>query len=129
MCIQTEVNRLIDIINKEYPNLKIQKYSVKNPYDFTDKTLLKENNRPEMPPNFCIANINTIDYIQFTKTINDKKVSYKRVIKSYDLQKELTSFVNYLNQEYKLNISPQTVIDDKNWKTTNKVKEKVDLEI
>jgi hypothetical protein len=121
MCIQTEINRLIDIINKEYPNLKISKYTVQNPYNFIDKTLLKENNRPEMPPNFCIANINKIDHIQFSKKINDKKVSYKRVIKSYDLQKELTEFVNYLNDQYKLNISEQQIINMNGWSTTNKI--------
>ena len=123
MCIQTEINRLINEINNLYPNLQIEKYIVQNPYDFTDKTLLKENNKPIMPSNFCIANINKIDHIQFTKKINDKNTSYKRVIKTYDLQKELDDFVNYLNKEYKLNISPQKISNDKDWKTTNKVKE------
>jgi hypothetical protein len=41
MCIQTELDRLIDEINQDFPNLNIQKYTVKNPYDFTDKTPLK----------------------------------------------------------------------------------------
>jgi hypothetical protein len=122
MCIQTELNRFIDIINDKYSDIKIEKYIVQNPYNFTDKTLLNDNNRPNMPPNFCVVNINKIDYIQFSKKINDKKVSYKKVIKSYDLQKELTEFVNYLNNEYKLNISSQKIIDVKNWKTTNNIK-------
>ena len=39
MCIQTELDRLTDMINKEYSNLNIPKYTVKNPYDFTDKTI------------------------------------------------------------------------------------------
>ena len=121
MCIQTELNRLIDIINTEYSDLKIPNYTVVNPYDFTDKTLLKENIRPDMPQNFCITNINKIDHIQFTKKIDDKKVSYKTVIKSYDLQNELNKFVNYLNEKYNLNITEQRIIDDKGWKTTNKI--------
>lgn len=122
MCIQTELDRLIDDINKEFPNLNIEKYIVKNPYDFTDKKPLKEDNKPKLPDNFCICHLTGKDYIQFTKTIDGKKISYKKVIKSYDLQKELDIFVNYLNQEYKLNIMEQKVIELNNWKTNNKVK-------
>ncbi len=129
MCIQTELDRLINEINSLYPNLKIQKYTVKNPYDFIDTKPLKENIRPILPSNFCITNINSTDYIQFTKKINDKTISYKIVIKSYDLQKELNQFVDNLNEKYKLNISSQKIIDDKNWKTTNKINEKLNLEI
>ena len=122
MCIQTEINRFIDEINNLYSNLKLEKYSVKNPYDFIDSKPLKNNIKPIMPSNFCITNINSIDNIQFTKKINNKNVSYKIVIKSYDLQKELDQFVDNLNKKYNLNISPQKIIDTKNWKTTNKVK-------
>ena len=87
MCIQTELDKLTDEINVLYPNLKIEKYTVKNPYDFIDKKTLKEDNKPTLPPNFCITNINLIDHIQFTKKIDNKKVSYKTVIKSNDIQK------------------------------------------
>jgi hypothetical protein len=121
MCIQTELDRLIDEINESYPDLNIQKYTVQNPYDFTDNKPLKENNKPVLPDNFSICHVTGKDHIQFSKTIDDKKISYKKVIKSYDLQKELDNFVNYLNQEYKLNITEQKVIDLNNWKTSNKV--------
>jgi hypothetical protein len=121
MCIQTELDRLIEIINKEFPCLNIEKYTVKNPYDFIDKTQ-KENNKPKLPANFCVCNIKNIDYIQFSKKIDDKKLSYKKVIKSNDLQKELDTFVNYLNQEYKLNLTEQKVVELNDWKTTNKIK-------
>lgn len=122
MCIQTELDRLIDEINESFPNLNIGKYAVKNPHDFIDKTQLKENNKPVLPRNFSIYNGAGKDYIQFSKKIDDKKVSYKTGIKSYDLQKELDTFVNYLNQEYKLNLANQKVVELNNWKTVNKVK-------
>jgi hypothetical protein len=122
MCIQTELDRLIDEINESFPNLNIEKYTVKNPYDFIDKTQLKENNKPVLPRNFSIYNGAGKDYIQFSKKINDKKVSYKTGIKSYDLQKELDTFVNYLNQEYKLNLADQKVVELNDWKTSNKIK-------
>ena len=123
MCIQTELNKLTDEINFLYPNLKIEKYTVKNPYDFIDIKPLKEDNRPTMPPNFCITNINSIDHIQFTKKINNKTISYKTVIRSYDIQKELNDFVDHINGKYNLDISPQEIIDTKNWKTINKIKD------
>jgi hypothetical protein len=122
MCIQTELDRLIDEINESFPNLNIGKYTVKNPHDFTDKTQLKENNKPVLPRNFSIYNSAGKDYIQFSKKIDDKKVSYKIGIKSYDLQKELDTFVNYLNQEYKLNLADQKVVELNDWKTVNKIK-------
>lgn len=122
MCIQTELNRLINEVNKKFTNLNIEKYTVKNPYDFIDKMPLKENNKPILPINFSICNVTNKDHIQFTKKINNKIVSYKTVIKSYDLQNELDNFVNYLNDEYKLNLSEQKVIETNNWKTTNKIK-------
>ena len=121
MCIQTELDRLINIINTEFPNLKINQYTVQNPYNFIDNTQLKENNRPKLPSNFCITNINKVDYIQFSKKINDKKVCYKTNIKSYDLQKDLNNFVDNLNKKYNFNIPEQKIINMNNWKTTNKI--------
>jgi hypothetical protein len=121
MCIQTELDRLINILNLQYPNLNIESYKVKNPFDFNDDTKLKEITRPEMPPNFCITNINLVDYIQFSKKINDKKVSYKKEIKSHDLQNELNIFVNNLNTKYNFNILEQKIINMNDWKTSNKI--------
>ena len=79
------------------------------------------SSKPIMPTNFSICHVIGKDHIQFSKKINNKSYSYKTVIKSYDLQKELDAFVNYLNQEYKLNILEQKVVDLNNWKTTNKI--------
>jgi len=121
MCIQTELDRLINIINTEFPNLKINQYTVQNPYNFIDNTQLKENNRPKLPSNFCITNINKVDYIQFSKKVNDKKVCYKTNIKSYDLQKDLNNFVDNLNKKYNFNIPEQKIINMNDWKTTNKI--------
>ena len=121
MCIQTELNRLIDEINKKYPELNINKYTIENPYDFTDTKLLKVNSKPIMPTNFSICNINNIEHIQFCKKINNKRYQYKYVIKSYNLQNELNVFIADLNKKYNLNISEQIITDMNNWKTTNKI--------
>jgi phage anti-repressor protein len=80
------------------------------------------NNKPEMPKNFSICQVSGKDYIQFSKRINSKLYSYKSVIKSHDLQKELDLFVNYIKKEYNLNLVDQKVIKLNNWKTVNKIK-------
>lgn len=36
-----------------------------------------------------------------------------------EIQKELDTFVNYLNQEYKLNLEDQKVVELNGWKTVN----------
>jgi len=72
-----------------------------------------------MPNNFSICNINNIDYIQFSKTIDDKKKSYKTKIKSDDLQLEYLNFVKFLNDKYNFNISNENIINKSNWKTSN----------
>ena len=51
-----------------------------------------------MPKNFSICNTNGVDYIQFCKKIDEKKVLLKTKINSYNLQSELTNFVNYLER-------------------------------
>lgn len=122
MCIQTELDRLIDILNKDFPNLKIEKYKVEKPHDFVDKTQLREQkNKPELPTNFCVTNINSVDYIQFSKKKDNKNVCYKREIKSHDLQTELNNFVTNLNDKYNLNLPEQKIISMNGWKTTNKI--------
>ena len=106
MCIQTELNRLIHDINEKYPNLKIENYTIKNPYDFIDKTPLKEpNDKPLMPKNFSMCDVNNIRYIQFCKTINGKRLQYKTTLKSDNIQLELNKFVEYLNTTYKLDLA------------------------
>jgi len=122
MCIQTELNRLIELLNDKYPELNIQNYTVENPYDFTDKTRLVEPSKfPDLPRCFTVFNFEGKDYIQYNKKIDGKKYCFKRIIKSYDLQQELDNYIIYLNEEYKLDISKQTIIDLKGWKTTNKI--------
>jgi hypothetical protein len=120
MCIQTELDRLIDEINKEFTNLNIQKYTVNNPHDFIDKTPLRENNKPPMPKNYSICNINNIDYIQFSKKIDGKKISLKTKINSYDLQSELNNYINCLNKKYDYKLESEIISELNDWKTTNK---------
>ncbi len=118
LCIQTELNNFIKTINEKYPNLKIENYKIKNVYDFIEKVPIY-NLKPVMPTNFSICSVNTVDYIQFCKKINNKKVQYKTKIMSSDIQKELDEFVNYLNLTYNLQINKQNIINTNNWTSQN----------
>jgi hypothetical protein len=109
MCIQTELDKLITEINKQYPDLKIDNYVVQNPYDFKDKTELKPVNKRKLPTNFSICTVNGKEYIQFCKSIDGIKKQYKTVLKSTDLQSELNTFVDYLNEKYNFNLEKQII--------------------
>lgn len=91
-------------------------------YNIEPTNIQTINTKPEMPKNFSICHITGKDHIQFSKKINNKLYSYKKVIKSYDLQKELDIFVNYIKKEYNLNLPDQKVVKLNNWKTVNKIK-------
>jgi hypothetical protein len=125
MCIQTEINKLINEINddNDLKHLNLQKVTIENPLDFTDKTPINEKEKPKLIDNFCIVTLKNIDSIQFSKTINKKPVSFKRKITSYDLQKELDDFIDYLNlkEEYNFNLEKK-FIKPTEWKTTNTIK-------
>lgn len=76
-----------------------------------------------MPTNFSIATINSIDYIQFSKTIDSKKYQYKTKINSYDIKSELARFIQKLNEKYNLDLNPTDylITNTNGWKTTNKI--------
>jgi len=91
-------------------------------YNIEPTNIETQNTKPEMPKNFSICHITGKDHIQFSKRINNKLYSYKKVIKSYDLQKELDLFVNHIKKEYNLNLPDQKIVKLNNWKTVNKIK-------
>ena len=119
--IQEDFNNLILLLNEKYPDYKNEfpvNYIINNIPDNiinNDKIL-----KPIMPINFSICNVKSIDYIQFSKLINNKKCQYKTKITSYDLQDELNKFIIFLNDKYNLNIdTKQIIVQMNNWKTTN----------
>jgi hypothetical protein len=116
LCIQTELDRLTDELNKEYPNLNIPKYTIKNPCGFTDNKLLAEpSNKPILGNNLTVFTMKDKQYIQFNKKIDGKRYSYKTTIKSNDLQKELDTFIDYLNENYKLGLVKNPIENLNNW--------------
>ena len=89
------------------------------------------NIKPSMPANFSICNVNSIDYIQFCKKINDKRYQYKTKINSYDLNLELNHFINELNEKYNLQLvkSDFIITNTNKWQTSNKIIDHSDTEI
>lgn len=150
--IQKEFNKFVDIVNKKFPQLKINQYQIPNiPDDFIHFVKITKSNeqvktdssdtdntniaKPVMPTNFSITTINSIDYIQFCKKIEDKKFQYKTKINSYDIKSELVRFIQELNEKYDLELDPTDypIVNTNNWsafrqslkpcfaKTTNKI--------
>lgn len=130
---QNEYDKFIDLINDKYKDLvnfkKEKLYNIPTEYtnvinNFHIQLVDNNNkNKPKMPNNFSICKINDIDYIQFNKTIDEKRYQYKTKINSYDLQLELNNFIDYLNNEYGLELNKQEYIINNydNWQTTNKI--------
>ena len=128
--IMNELNNLIDNVNKEFPELKINKYTITNPNIFdTNEHIIKIieststiSNKPTMPKNFSICNVNDTDYIQFCKKIDDTRHQYKTRINSYNLQQELNDFIDVLNTKYNFALVKEEYIINNihDWKTKNK---------
>jgi hypothetical protein len=148
--IQTEFDKFIDDVNVKYPELKIPKYKIpdipsdikiidehkssKNITETPVKVMAEQNietnivdnsnkQKPIMPTNFSICSVNNVDYIQFCKKCDGKRIQYKTKINSYDLQSELNDFIDKLNHNYKLGLvkSDYKIINTDGWKTTNKI--------
>ena len=116
LCIQTEIDRLINELNKDYPELNISKYTVKKPCSFIDKTLFAEDSKkPKLCDNFSVFTMKDKQYIQFNKKIDGKRYSYKSLIKSNDLQHEFDTFIDYLNDNYKLQLIKKPIENLNGW--------------
>ncbi len=141
--IQTEFNNFVDIVNNKFPQLKIDKFQIPNiPDDFkiikpneqvesainTNTTINTNKTKPNMPTNFSITTVNSIDYIQFCKKIDDKRYMYKTKINSYDIKSELLRFIDELNEKYDLDLDPSDypIINTNDWKTTNQIIQQTD---
>lgn len=137
---QTEYNNFIDTVNNLYKDIvQFEKSTLHNiPEEYTQivkafNTIPVDNtgkSKPVMPQNFSICTVNQVDYIQFNKTIDEKRFQYKTKINSYDLDKELGSFIDQLNEKYDLGLIKvhYKIINTNGWKTTNKIIEHSDTE-
>jgi hypothetical protein len=139
--IQKEFDSFVDTVNKKFPQLKLSKYPIPNiPDNFSLNNLpnnLKSDDesdieseeintttiKPVMPTNFSICRVNDIDHIQFCKKIDDKKYQYKTKINSYDIESELSRFIDELNEKYDLDLdqSDYPIVNTRGWKTTNQI--------
>jgi hypothetical protein len=125
--IQKNLDNLIISLKKKYLNIEIPEMKILNPHlfkPFKEEQKVDENKiiqKPVLPKNFSICTINNIDYIQYCKKIDNQKYQYKIKINSYNLQNVINSFVDNINNKYKLNIPNQTIENPQNWKTTNKI--------
>ena len=120
--IQNKLDELIDFLNLNNSELKLDKYIIPN------LPIIKVFNesitvqKPKLPTNFSITTVNNVDYIQFCKKIDGERIQYKTKINSYDLQSEMNNFITYLNTNYNLNLNQSDYkISLTDWKTSNKI--------
>jgi hypothetical protein len=130
---QKNYDDFIDLINNSYKDIaNLKKEILYNiPEEYTN--IIKKTNiqpvdntnviKPTMPINFSICHTKGIDYIQFCKKIDDKKHQYKTKINSYDIESELSRFIDELNEKYDLELDPEDypIINTGGWKTTNQI--------
>ena len=124
--IQLEFNNFVKLLNNENSNLKIDNYIIPNIPNDVHIVKHKDEHiiiKPTMPVNFSITTINNVDYIQFSKKGNGLTKQYKTKINSYDIHSELDKFIDYLNSNYSLELNKDNykIINDNNWKTSNKI--------
>jgi len=113
--IQTELDNLIDEINKKYPELNYIKYTIMNINAIKQiaKNIIVVEKvdiniaemKSKLPPNFSIITEKNINYLSFTKTIDRVKYNMKKVIKSNNLMNEIDQLVCCINRKYKINLS------------------------
>ncbi len=148
--IQNEFDTFVDIVNKKFSQLKLNKYQIPNiPNNFsldiqsnkkvidseeiinTEQVDNTNKSKPVMPTNFSICSVNNVDYIQFSKVIDNNKYQYKTKINSYDLTKELENFIDQLNEKYDLDLDKNNykIANTNGWKTTNKIIDHTDSDI
>lgn len=114
--IQSELNKFIECLNTKYPDLKFPNYIIQNKKacsklgsqiivkdDIKSDIQIKiDNMKKELPPNFSIGNEKGTLYLSFSKNIDGKRHSMKRVMKSDNVKNELTNLIEELNCKYKL---------------------------
>jgi hypothetical protein len=113
--IQTELDNLIDEINKKYPELNYIKYTIMNINAIKQiaKNIIVVEKvdiniaemKSKLPPNFSIITEKNINYLSFTKTTDRVKYNMKKVIKSNNLMNEIDQLVCCINRKYKINLS------------------------
>jgi hypothetical protein len=117
--IQTELDNLIDEINKKYPELNYIKYTIMNINAIKQiaKNIIVVEKvdiniaemKSKLPPNFSIITEKNINYLSFTKTTDRVKYNMKKVIKSNNLMNEIDQLVCCINRKYKINLSVKIV--------------------
>jgi hypothetical protein len=114
--LQKELDNFIDIINKKYDDLKLNKYVIKNINKVDDTKIsnkVVKEKEYNLPPNFSYYFDNKSNgYIfEFSKYIDKKRYSLKMKVKNDDIQNEFNNFIDKLNLKYdNLNIGYSQII-------------------
>jgi hypothetical protein len=104
--IQAELDNFIDEINKKYPKLSMEKYTIAHSIKLKNNEVSENKNsssdiKLNLPPNFSFFK-ETKDGYQFSysKIIDGIRLNSKMKLYSNDIQKEFNDFVQIVNKKY-----------------------------
>lgn len=107
--LQTELDKIIDMINTKYPELKMDKYIIKNipkikETEISTNNIVKEEDDAALPillpSNITLYNEKDKYYFEFNKSIDKVRKNVKYTIKTNDIQSELNKFIENINTKY-----------------------------
>jgi starvation-inducible outer membrane lipoprotein len=107
--LQTELNRFIDMINIKYPELKMDKYIIKNipkikESEISTNPIVKYDDVAalplSLPSNITLYNEKDKYYFEFNKSVDKVRKNVKYTLKSNDIQSELNKFIENVNTKY-----------------------------
>jgi len=134
--VQKELDKFIDlVINNKYPNL-IKKYKILNPIEI-DKELISNEiqidtniQKPTYPQYITVYDDKGSMYIQYNRSIKEKRYNKKNKIISNNIQVELDKLVKNINEKYPgYNLEKLTVINPELFKIIEQDDKKKDKEI
>jgi hypothetical protein len=102
--IQNELNIFIDNINKKYPELKIEYYTIKNQNIKIENVKInndiKDKIKVDLPPNFLLVKEKNSYFIQYIKYINKIKINKKIKVQNNNIQEDFNNLILLLNEKY-----------------------------
>ena len=103
--LQTELDKIIDMINTKYPELKMDKYIIKNipkikETEISTNNIVKDEDIISLPSNITLYTEKDKYYFEFNKSVDKVRKNVKYTLKSNDIQSELNKFIENINTKY-----------------------------
>ena len=112
--IQKELDIFIDNINEKYPEIKFDKYKIKSKNKISEKDIspiiTNDKIKLDLPVNFSFFKEKESYFLSFNKTLNKNRITLKSLIRTNDIQNELTNFIKLVNEKYPQLLLPNHIL-------------------